>query len=80
MLSDDEVQAFVKAQLRGGPLPRTPGEQEVQQILRALAGASMRECDGQAMAIRKKVHGARRLFAGSLLSLGLILIGFGLTD
>ena len=37
MLSDDEVQAFVKAQLRGGPLPRTPGEQEVQQILRALA-------------------------------------------
>ena len=36
MLSEHELQAFVKAQLNGGPLPRTPNDEEVQQILHAL--------------------------------------------
>lgn len=83
MLSEHELQAFVKAQLNGGPLPRTPNNEEVQQILQALvalerSGSPERTPEiaggGNARVMKKK--GALPFFVGALLVLGLILIGF----
>ena len=83
MLSEHELQAFVKAQLNGGPLPRTPNNDEVQQILHALVALKQSgslECTPEiaggphARVMKKK--GALPFFLGALLVVGLILIGF----
>ena len=84
MLSEHELQAFVKAQLNGGPLPRTPNNEEVQQILHALVAlkrSGSLECTpeiaGGAHARVMKKKGALPFLLGALLVVGLILIGFG---
>ena len=79
MLNEDELQEFMKAQLRGGPLPRTPNDEEVQQILQALIALKRsggpecpheiaREPDAQVTAVLN-LTGVLKFFLGAMLVL-----------